>query len=353
MAEEKKLAEIDLLAPEPEGADSVFSEYVGGSDNVLVEKKPKEEPPVTTPEEKPVATATEKEPLAVLPEDKVKDGEVTPKVSKAAEPQAGLKETKGEPVGEANLEATIREAVEEHLAKTVKGVGEVKKLPAEDWQNRYFETQRWGTQVQQENQTLKQQVADIEARLGRANKKLREEGVEFNDPVPQQAVTVPNSTPPQQAVGTPPLAPPPDFGSDPRLNASLDSADRQFGQKVVDEYLSQGTGKFHQMVKEVGPSTWDKLSRSLDPCADAIRMTRAWEVSQPAQGGNGGNMVDDIVSQIMQKIGVGKQPPGGVKQDNLPVGLDAIRSAVGGDSKKKADVEAKPDDFFGQFVGQR
>lgn len=352
MAEEEKATEMDLLAPEPEAADSVFSEYTGGPGEEKLKEMAEEKLPVKVPEEKPVAPPQEDKVKVETPvPEKLETPKTEEKVVVAPEPrESGAKEP--------NLEAIIREAVEGHLAEKTKGTVEPETPPAEDWQSRYYDTQRWSTQVQQENQRLSQQVADIEARLGRVNKKLRDEGVAFEDPVPRQATTqgfpYPTYVPPQQTGGYSPPVSPQTIGPqiDPQLSASLDSADRQFGQKVVNEYLLPGTGKFHKMA-EADPSVRVKLSRSLDPCSDAIRETQKWEADQTPAGDNGNKTVDDIVSQVMLKIGVGRQPNGGVQQGDAPAGLDQIRSASGGSSKRKADVEAEPADFFGQYPGQR
>lgn len=243
---------------------------------------------------------------------------------------------------EDELEKQIRAAIEDALPKE-----EVKK--EEDYKDRFFQTQQYATQKNQENINLRQNITTVEAQLAEAARQLKDAGIEIT---PRQQYQPPvQYTPPTQY--QPQVQQQPQI--DPRLDASLTSAESKFTPAVVDDYLHPQNGKFHKMVAQGNPAEiFQKVNVSLDPLVEAINLTKEWEQGQEKKVAEGaedrGTFIDSIVAKVYKQIGVGGQPVNGGKS-KLPTNLNDVRADSNLATKiTKADAEEEKE-TFGEHLG--
>lgn len=306
-----------IVDAEPE--EEIFGETLGGTE----ETKPKEEEPLISPQEakKPEVVA---EP--VKPVEELKKAE-TEKVADVV------------PEKPDELDAQIKAAVEAALPK--------EEPNPDDYRDRFFNTQQYATQVNQENVTLRQGINTVETQLAEAVQQLKDAGIEITPQRPQvQQRTI------IQDQGQPQYQPPVQPRTDPRLEASLASAESKFTAPVVDDYLHPQNGKFHKMVaKGNSAEIFQKVNASLDPLVEAINLTKEWEQKQEHKttqtAEDRGALIDSIVAKVREQIGIGGQTNGG--KSTLPTNLSDVRA----DSNiAKKPISAEPqEEIFNEYLG--
>ena len=262
--------------------------------------------------------------VEVEPEVKVKGEEGEPKVEVKA-PEIKV-DDKINP--EVEMKAKVTKAVTEAIAAQKK-VKEPKK-DVKDFEQRYFDTQKYATQVNQENLQLRDTVTGLQQQVNQIINGLKDERIEIKTPVVTQQATVnPNQPTPQTDLQA-------------RITSSETLAYAMFGKAEVDAYFAGPTSKFAELLeKPGGQQMLMEVQASPMPVIEAIRRVKAAEQMVEAEKKGSSDLVNTTVAQVLKELGIGGVGGGGGKKP--PVGIVGVNAVGEGNNK------THPKDFFDGF----